>query len=491
MNAIYKYKEYVFLSSLILFIFRYNGNDIFLIPLFIYIFFHYKSKNLTTNKNHYNKILFVGIFIIILTFFIRVLSFSYHHYDIGIYHNMITNLVTNGMYYDDLNKVHGFGGHFEPLFLAIFYPLYSLKISVFWIIFLKAISIILFVFECRKLNPNIIYPLLLILFFFHPFYHNAIEWEFHPTNLSLVFIIYAYIFIRNENFIKVIITTLIAMGLKENAGVIACGFGLVMMTQKNSIKYGIFLVFLSIFYMGFTWFYIIPHFADGNTFKASDINLIRDFPDKIKYFILAYLPFFFMPLINWKWFLLTIPAIGINLIGKPNMYSGNFHYNDILIPLILVASYHSIEIKYTIMKRLFYKYKSVILIPVISIIFTLPESPVQKLVRYLPDSKDLNAFFEIRTFLSNNPKAHLGVSENISPLVDRGNITIFADDFRCELNNESEYIIIYEQTYRNQEHLKSCLKRIEESPLWIRKKEHQNIFIFQKTGLVQLRRLDK
>ncbi len=270
------------------------------------------------------------------------------------------------------------------------------------------------------------------------------------------------------------------MGLKENAGVIACGFGLVMMAQKKSIKYGIFLVFLSIFYMGFTWFYIIPYFADGNTFKASDINLIRDFPDKIKYFILAYLPFLFMPLINWKWFLLTIPAIGINLIGKPNMYSGNFHYNDILIPLILVASYHSIESKYTIMKRLFYKYKSVILIPVISIIFTLPESPVQKLVRYLPDSKDLNAFFEIRTFLSNNPKAHLGVSENISPLVDRGNITIFADDFRCELNNESEYIIIYEQTYRNQEHLKSCLKRIEESPLWIRKKEYQNIFIFQK-----------
>ena len=80
----------------------------------------------------------------------------------------------------------------------------------------------------------------------HPHYISVLRWEFHLTNLSPFFIAAAYIFYHEKKFISVTIISLIAMTLKENAGVIAMGFGLLMITSKDSRSYGIILFSVSL-----------------------------------------------------------------------------------------------------------------------------------------------------------------------------------------------------------------------------------------------------
>ena len=63
---------------------------------------------------------------------------------------MILNLVSTGNYFDDINQIHGFGIRFEPLFILIFYFLYSLRISSYRLIQPKFLAVFYFLLEFTK-----------------------------------------------------------------------------------------------------------------------------------------------------------------------------------------------------------------------------------------------------------------------------------------------------------------------------------------------------
>ena len=141
-NTLYKKADIFLFLSFLTFILRPNGSDLFLIPLVIYsILFLTGKKLINLNINKFLYLIWLSLGILFLGLVSRYFSFSFHHLDLGIYHNMIINLVTNGSYFDDMNQIHGFGIHFEPLFILIFYPLYSLFISSYWLILLKFLAI--------------------------------------------------------------------------------------------------------------------------------------------------------------------------------------------------------------------------------------------------------------------------------------------------------------------------------------------------------------
>ena len=91
----------------------------------------------------------------------------------------------------------------------------------------------------------------------------------------------------------------------------------------------------------------------------------------------------------------------------------------------------------------------------------MPASLSQVLVQYFPSEKDRIATSEIISFLRENPEKKISISSNISPLIERGNIEIFSDDYRCQFNTESKFIITYDKSFRDKEKLLSCIKKIE------------------------------
>ena len=148
-NTLYKKADIFLFLSFLTFILRPNGSDLFLIPLVIYsILFLTDKKSINLNINKFLYLIWLSLGILFLGLVSRYFSFSFHHLDSGIYHNMIINLVTNGSYFDDMNQIHGFGIHFEPIiytyFLSFIFFIYPMLLLVN---FVKIFSCILFFYH--------------------------------------------------------------------------------------------------------------------------------------------------------------------------------------------------------------------------------------------------------------------------------------------------------------------------------------------------------
>jgi len=327
----------------------------------------------------------------------------------------------------------------------------------------------------KKLTPIILLSYLL----FSTQNISAIYWEFDTTSLMPALVMIIYYSIIKSNWLVFWIAMIFSIGLKENAGVVWVCYGLYFIFIGGKIKFGSSIAGIGLLYMVIVWYIVIPFFAQSPNNIASDINLFRDIPLKTKYIFLAYAPFFFLPFMNWRWLLFTLPALGINLIGKPTMYSGSFHYADILTALIAIASLATLTENYERIKIYMSEHRVLVLVPILLIISIIPESPMQKFVRYYPDEKDRAAFFELHKFLGEHPTQKLAVSSNMSPLMDRANFEIFVDDSQCKINNNAEYIVYHDQTYRNQIHLDECINKLKSSKVWRKVNKYQSIGVYE------------
>jgi len=84
------------------------------------------------------------------------------------------------------------------------------------------------------------------------------------------------------------------------------------------------------------------------------------------------------------------------------------------------------------------------------------------------------------SFLRENSEEKISISSNISPLIERGNIEIFSDDYRCQINTESKFIITYNKSFRDKEKLLNCINKIENNILWQKKSEFNHAIIYER-----------
>lgn len=483
-DFINKYKNYFLIIGLMFWLFRPTGNDFYIVFILLYsisIFINKPSliNNLQINLMAIKIIIYISLLLIITTLLMKFMSFGYHYLDLGYDHHLYINLIINNEYYNKIYNISGFGDHFSPSFVPFIYIFYVISATSFWLIIFKSISLIVFTILIMKLNKNFAPIILLSYFLFSTHNISAIYWEFDTTSLTPALVMIIYYSIIKSNWLVFWIAMIFSIGLKENAGVIWVCYGLYFVFIERKIKYGVIIAVTGFLYMVIVWYAVIPYFAQTSNHVASDINLFRDIPLKMRYVFLAYAPFFFLPFLNWRWLLFTVPALGINLIGKPTMYSGSFHYADIMTALIAVASLATLTEKYELIKTKLLNNKVLVLLPIILIVSIIPESPMQKFVRYFPNQKDRAAFFELHNFLKEHPTQKLAVSSNMSPLMDRANFEIFVADSYCDLNNTAEYIVLYEKTYRNQAHLDQCIKKIKSSQVWEKIDNYQYIDVYE------------
>ena len=483
-SLINKYKYYLLITGLTLWLFRPTGNDFYIIFVLLYFISIFVNKTTLINDPPINIraikiIIYISLALITTTLFMKFMSFGYHYLDLGYHHHLIINFIRNNEYYFKEYNIHGFGDHFRPSFVPFIHVFYMIYATSFWLIFLKCASLTIFTILLLKLNKKLAPIILLSYLLFSSQNISAIYFEFDTTSLMPALVMIIYYSIIKSNWLVFWIAMIFSLGLKENAGVIWVCYGLYFIFIGKKIRFGSFIAGIGLLYMVVVWYIVIPFFAQSPNNIASDINLFRDIPLKIKYIFLAYAPFLFLPFLNWRWLLFTLPALGINLIGKPQMYSGSFHYADILTALIAVASLMTLTENYERIKTYLFENRMLVLFPIILIVSIIPESPMQKFVRYYPDEKDRAAFSELNKFLGEHPTQKLAVSSNISPLMDRANFEIIFDDSRCSLNNNAEYIVFFDQTYRDQVHLDQCIKKLKSSKLWEKVNKYQSIGVYE------------
>ena len=479
-----KYKNYYLITGLTLWLFRPTGNDFYIIFVLLYFISIFVNKTTLINDPPINIkaikiIIYISLALITTTLFMKFMSFGYHHMDLGLQHQLIINLVKNNEYFHKFHNIHGFGDHFKPTHIPFMYLFYNISVTSFWLIFFKCLSIVMFALLFLKINKKLAPIILLSYLLFSNHNISSIYWEYHPTNLLPALVIIIYYSILKQNWLVFWITMIFSIGLKENAAVLLVCFGVYFVFIEKRITFGVFLSSVGLLYMLLAWFVVIPFFAQGSGFVSSNINLFRDIPERLQYIFMAYAPFLFLPFLNWRWLLFTLPALGINLIGKPEMYSGSFHYADILSALIAIASLATLTDNYERIKKYLFGYRVLVLFPIILIVLIIPESPMQKFVRFFPNDKNRAAFFELNKFLEEHPTQKLAVSTNISPMMDRAKFEIFVDDYHCDIINNAEYIVYFNHTYRNQVHLVECIKKLKSSNLWKKINKYQSIGVYE------------
>ena len=479
-----KYKYYFLIAGLTLWLFRPTGNDFYIIFVLLYFISIFVNKTTLINDPPINIkaikiIIYISLVLITTTLFMKFFSFGYHYLDLGYHHHLILNLLINNEYFNKVYNIHGFGDHFRLTDVALMYLFYIISVTSFWFIFLKCASLTIFITLFLKLNFKLSPIVLLSYLLFSTHNISAIYWEYETTSLIPALVMIIYYSIIKRYWLVFWIAMIFSIGLKENAGVVWVCYGLYFIFIGEKIRFGSFIAGIGLLYMIVVWYIVIPFFAQSPNNIASDINLFRDIPLKIKYIFLAYAPFIFLPFLNWRWLLFTLPALGINLIGKPPMYSGSFHYADILTALIAVASLMTLTENYERIKTYLFENRMLVLFPIILIVSIIPESPMQKFVRYYPDEKDRAAFFELHKFLEEHPTQKLALSPNITPLMDRAIFEIFAHVRPCKINYNAEYIVYYDQTYRDQVFLDKCIKNLKSSKLWEKVNKYQSIGVYK------------
>jgi len=326
-------------------------------------------ENLVIYKYN-NAFCFVAMLVVIFSLSIlKYLSLHSGVMDLGVYSSTLYGVSELGYFW----KI--FFGHSSP-YLAIYSGIYSV-FSIEGILFFQSLIIALSGYVIKKylgLLPFVAY----VLFF--PVWFNAL-FDFHPDHLSILLLLYFFIFAQLNNIKYAAIFAIALAFVKEPFALqtVACGVYLLFSKNElipkssniyftnssNRLLYGFVLICF-----GFGYFYIatsliVPYFlgieeSSISTYLyfngvGSNINEIIWYifgnmgevvskiitnPDKIIYFVALFGSLGFIPLLRPKPLIVALPILAISLLSEHKGYYGlGHHYTAGLIaPLIFAFS---------------------------------------------------------------------------------------------------------------------------------------------------------
>jgi len=284
---------------------------------------------------------------------------------------------------------------------------------------------------------------------------------------------------------------LFLLGLKEHMGVILIGFGLFRIAQKN-YSTGLIFAVLGTLITYLMIFHIMPFFRDYQVFGNTQIAPFQDLPGKTHYLLKLLCPLGFLPLVFWRYGILALPAIGVNLLsGRPGMYSTEFHYDDVSSTLLLMScSLILIEKRSILADWLGRKWlKGVFIIWIVGVLVQLPASPSRKLRYAVPDSSHLNLLDDIWSFDKNHPNDSLAVQNAIGPHIHRHDITIMAEQHTGECRppkvngSHVKYILLSPDVGHYMiKDIENCIKFLEDYPGYNRLKNFQHLIVFERSN---------
>ena len=192
-----KYKNNFLIVALLLWLFRPTGNDFYIIFVLTYLISIFVNKPTLINDPPINIraikiIIYISLVLITTTLFMKFFSFGYHYLDLGYHHHLILNLLINNEYFNKVYNIHGFGDHFRLTDVALMYFFYIISMTSFWFIFIKCVSLTIFITLFLKLNFKLSPLVLLSYLLFSTHNISAIYFEYETTSLipALVMIIY-------------------------------------------------------------------------------------------------------------------------------------------------------------------------------------------------------------------------------------------------------------------------------------------------------------
>lgn len=275
-------------------------------------------------------------------------SFNLDVVDSGIYSNIVFNSSQGRWLYNSWYKINALGEHFSPIML-VFVPLFWIHPSILWLLTAQvaafaACPIILF-FICKEIikNKKLAGQVALaatLLWFAFPSLLNAIKSGFHPSTLSIPLILLGFLALI-QNRLKIFWPIMISLLLfKENLALIWISFGLYSLLVLKRKTLGTVLILFGAGWGIAVVKWVIPFFRGGDWHHTDRLGPTQNIYLKLKYlWLYLFLPLGFLSLVNWRSSLMIWPPILLNLSVKfAEQFGGNYHYNDIIVPMLFLAA---------------------------------------------------------------------------------------------------------------------------------------------------------
>ena len=504
-NLSWKTSYIWFWISLIIWMFGIGGPDLYALPALIGLILLFRELIInddplpfnSTSLNHsIVKIFYVLLILMVLVkTLLSLYSFRWNVFDVGSYSSVVFNF-SNGLNYNSFLQIPSTADHLT-VSLAVFVPLYWIVASVHWLTIAKALSylsvpFVVFIWLKNKTDNNYRFLIsflfgLWMLMLYKPAV-RSIFFEFSPSALAPPFIILSFLLMQRSRWFLFAVTMLFLIGLKEHMGVILIGFGLFSISQKN-YRTGLIITVLGLSITYLMIFHIMPFFRDYQAFGNTIIAPFQDIAGKAYYLIKLLWPLGFLPLVFWRYGLLALPAIGVNLLsGRPGMYSTGFHYDDVSSTLLLMScSLILIEKREVLADWLGRKWlKGVFIFCIVGILAQLPTSPSRKLRYAVPNSSHLNLLKDIWAFDKSHPNESLAVQSTIGPHIHRQNITIMTQQNTGECSppkiNGSlvNYILLSPDIGHYMiNDIGNCIKHLEDNSLYNRLNKFKHLIVYE------------
>jgi len=494
-----------FWISLIVWMLGIGGSDLYALPALIGIIILFREIiiidrplpfiPLSFNTSPFIILYLLLILIVLAKTLLSLYSFRWDIFDVGSYSSVVFNF-SKGLNFNSFLQIPATADHFTPS-LALFAPLYWIKATVHWLTFAKAISylsipLVVYYWLADKTESNFRFTLsclfgLWMLMLYKPAVRSGF-FEFSPSSLAPPFIVLSFLLMEKRRWFLFSLTMIFLIGLKEHMGVVLIGFGLFGIAQSR-YRLGFILAGIGLLVTYLMIFQVMPYFRDYQAFGNTQIVPLNDLPGKAIYLVKLLCPLGFLPLIFWRYGVLAVPAIGVNLLsGRPEMYSTGFHYDDVSSTLLLITCILILIEKGAIIFEWLGKkwVKGIFIIWLVVFLTLLPTSPIRKLRNSLPTSMHLKLLEDIWAFDKKWPNASLAVQSTIGPHIHRNAITIMTQQSSGEcvppkLNGLPVDIILLSPDVGHYmiNDFEKCIESLEANPLYNRTKSFQHLFVYE------------
>lgn len=326
------------------------------------------------------KYILYALIIFMTLFYTVALHVTYHSFtgynsfDKAIMYQIFWNALHGNFFYSSINGCYYFAGHQAWIFL-LFFPFYAIcphpiTLSVISSLLISLGALPVYWLAREKLGNNIYALFFAIIYLMYPplswMYVESIKAEIFAAPLLL----FTFYYFQKDDFNKFLIFMLLSLMCKENIPLVIIMFGIYALLDKKDKKWVIIPVIAGLFCFILEFNVIMPYFMQlsGNPFPvgrgicARYGHLGHNFTEfiktiilhplftleyaftwqKIRYIYLLLLPLAFLPLLRPKILLIAIPIFAQNLLSNtPNQYSIHFHYNAVLVAILIIATIYA------------------------------------------------------------------------------------------------------------------------------------------------------
>ncbi|MFZ5800564.1 MAG: DUF2079 domain-containing protein [Candidatus Omnitrophota bacterium] len=333
-----------------------------------------------------------GIYIVLFSAIClwKLVSFEYSDFDLAVYSQILYNLIRGSLYSSILGL--NFLGHHAHFLTFLIAPLYAVFPHPFTLLFLQTLvlgltAIPLYLIAKKELSPSLGF-LVAFAYLAYPALTFTNLYEFHYTVFATFFLTLMLYALYKNNFFWFVVFMFLSLLCQENIALLIFMTGILAMVLKKGRRFVLMPIALSIIWLLFCFYLVIPYFNRGqiqfisfysqwgNNPKAIAINLLSHPVEVFNYLFLQkenlnfifglFAPLGFVPFWGFEYTAAVLPVLLQHLLsGRLTEKLLDFHYAAEMTPFIFLGLIYGIK---RMMRRGIFR-RGIKLIMVCSILF--------------------------------------------------------------------------------------------------------------------------